>query len=172
MKRRRFTGLAAAFCYAPQGLKAQAELPTVTKTEAAARAQEWRQLRLLRGHFDGAPWNDTVDRWQGHKHRLMQAWAARLLSRQASADELLRTLGRPDSVLRPQDPAYASTAAAVHPDVEPAAATPGEHALARAGAQAAQPALWLYHWRGSHDQLVISVQAGHTRATGWLLAHE
>lgn len=168
MKRRRFTGLAAAFCYAPQGLKAQAELPTVTKTEAAARAQEWRQLRLLRGHFDGAPWNDTVDRWQGRKHRLMQAWAARLLSRQASADELLRTLGRPDSLLRPQDPAYAPTAAALRPDAMPAGAAIGP----QQGTRTPQPALWLYHWRGSHDQLVISVQGGRTRATGWLLAHE
>ena len=142
MKRRRFAGLAAAFCYAPEGLQAQAELPAVTTAEAAARAQEWRQLRLLRGHFDGAPWNESVDRWQGRKHQLMQAWAARLLSRQANESELRRALGSPDKLLRPQDPAYAATAAAVRPDAEPASAALRK----QSGARASLPALWVYQW--------------------------
>ena len=168
MKRRRFAGLAAAFCYAPEGLQAQAELPAVTTTEAAARAQEWRQLRLLRGHFDGSPWNDSIDRWQGRKHRLLQAWAARLLSLQANESELRRALGSPDKLLLPQDPAYVPTAAALRPNAEPAGAALSK----QPGAGASLPALWLYQWRGSHDQLVFSVQGGHVMATGWLHAHE
>ena len=163
MKRRRFAGLAAAFCYAPQGLKAQVELPAVATAEAADRAQEWRHLRTVRGHFEGGSWNEPVDRWQGRKHRLMQAWAARLLTRRASESELLRTLGQPDSLLRPADPAYASAAAALRADAEGAA---------QPAALASRPELWLYNWRGSHDQLVLGVQGGHLRATGWLHAHE
>ena len=112
----------------------------------------------MRGHFDGAPWNEAVDRWQGRKHQLMLALAASLVQRQASESELLQLLGHPDRLLRPRDPAYAQVASEMRPLPDDTGPAP--------------PALWLYRWRGSHDQLVLSVLGGRTHAASWLNAHE
>ena len=154
--------LGAAFCYAPWGLRAQVGLPPDAPLMTAAQAQEWRQLRLLKGHFEGGPWNEAIDRWQGRKHQLMLALAADLLSRSARTDEVLKKLGRPDAQLLPRHPAYKNAASQLT-SVSPAGPLTGT-----TGA----PTFWLYHWRGHHDQLVFSVSQGRVSATGWLHTFE
>lgn len=162
MKRRLFGSATGAFCSGLWGFRARAAPAAALPYQEAAWASQWRELRLLRGHFDGAPWNDAVDHWQGSKHRLMQQLASSLVSRSASATETLQALGPPDTVLRARDPAYAQVARELHSG---AASAP----LLRSSVKVE---FWLYRWRGQHDQLALTVQQGRVVAAGWLHAYE
>lgn len=44
-------------------------------------AAEFRKIRKIKGHFQGAEWNDHVDKWMGRKHKLMIELGVRLLRR-------------------------------------------------------------------------------------------
>ena len=121
---------------------------------AADLGAQWQALRPLRGHFDGAPWNADVDRWQGRKHVLMQALAAQALAERLAREILLQRMGAPDALWRPGD---------------------GEYAQATAQAQwqgAPRGELLVYHWRGTHDRLLFAVDGGRVVATAWLMTLE
>ena len=122
--------------------------------------EAWQALRQARGHFDGAPWRDDVDRWQGRKHVLMQTLAERLLQAQASAERVSQTLGQPDAELAPGQPAHVDAVARLAQRRRPDAL-----ALLPAPSDAG---LWLYRWRGAHDQLGLLFERGRVVATGWL----
>lgn len=127
----------------------------------ADAAQVFRALRGVRGRFDGGAWNDAVDRWQGTKHLAMQTLAAQMLQRRATAAQLRREMGAPDAVLAPGAADHARAREAVQ---WPEAMPPDDR---RAGAR-----LWLYRWRGSHDQLALALVQGRVVAVGWLHAWE
>lgn len=121
-------------------------------TEALSR--QWLAMRMQTGHFDGAAWNAEVDAWQGTKHRLMQQLAQRAARERWTAGQLKGWMGDADQVLRDGDP---------------------EHARVLAQAQwqgSAGGELWLYRWRGTHDQLVFALQVGQVVAVGWAAALE
>ena len=117
-------------------------------------AAQWRQLRPLHGHFDGAAWNADVDRWQGRKHVLMQALAAQAMREQLSREALTQRMGAPDALWRAGDAAHASAMEQARWQGTPR----GE--------------LMVYHWRGQHDRLLLAVDQGRVVATGWLMALE
>ena len=121
---------------------------------AASLPQQWQALRSLPGHFDGAAWNDAVDRWQGQKHRVMQQLAQQALSQRLSAERLNALMGAPDQTLAPDLPDRAGLLQQTRWQGTPT----GD--------------LWLYRWRGTHDQLVFALDAGQVVATGWLYALE
>lgn len=131
-----------------------AQTPSPASDVQAAR---WRALRSQRGHFHGAAWNDAVDRWQGEKHRLMQALAQRAREQRLDRAGLLALMGAPD--------AQWPSAAAAPPGALDGAAwqpqAPGPDAL-----------LLVYNWRAEHDRLLFALQAHRVVATAWLLAYE
>lgn len=123
-------------------------------------ARTFRDLRLVRGHFDGGRWRDDVDRWQGRKHVAMQNLADQMLRTRATSALLRDTLGEPDAVMAPGHSAHG-------------------RALAQAqwigvGADTAAPTrphnttLWLCRWRGAHDQLAFAIEHDRVVAAGWL----
>jgi hypothetical protein len=116
----------------------------------AEAANEFRTLRSVRGHFDGSAWNDDVDRWQGRKHVAMQRLAQQLLDAKANAAQVRRAMGEPDARLTPGGDAYQQAIAQAQ-----WRGTPGG-------------VLWLYRWRGTHDQLALAVEHDRVVATGWL----
>jgi len=134
---------------------ASAAAPGCAQTATAADlSAQWQALRQQRGHFDGAPWNADVDRWQGRKHVLMQTLAAQALAEQLPRETLLQRMGQPDALWRPGD---------------------GEYAQATTQAQwqgAPRGELLVYHWRGTHDRLLFAVDGGRVVATAWLMALE
>jgi hypothetical protein len=122
--------------------------------EMPALAQQWQALRMQSGHFDGAAWNASVDPWQGPKHQVMQQLAQQAQQGQWTAAVLTRWMGAADQVLLPTD---------------------ADHVRVWRQAQwQGLPAgpLWLYRWRGTHDQLVLALPAGRVAAVGWLYALE
>jgi hypothetical protein len=121
---------------------------------APALTRQWLALRPLQGRFDGAAWNDAVDRWQGAKHSLMQQLARYALQERLDADRLNALLGAPDQVL----PAGAAGQALVLQQAQWQGVPAGD--------------LWLYRWRGSHDQLVFALREGQVAAAGWWYAFE
>ena len=117
-------------------------------------AAEWAQLRQQRGYFDGSPWRQDLDAWQGRKHQLMQELAERLLHERPDGAGVRRLMGEPDRQVAP------GTA---------------EHAdwLRRTEWRGAPVgALWSYHWRGEHDQLLVALAGERVVAVGWLYAWE
>lgn len=123
-------------------------------------ARTFRALRATRGHFDGARWSDDVDRWQGRKHLAMQALASQMLLAHAPAKLLRQSMGAPDGVLDPGQAAHTRAieqAQWLKAADSPAAPLKGNPAR-----------LWLYRWRGSHDQLVLALDHGRVVAAGWL----
>jgi hypothetical protein len=134
-------------------------LPAVACAQGAtvdAQALQWRALRMQQGHFDGARWNDEVDRWQGRKHQLMQALAQRAREQSATQAALVRWMGQPDARWKPGQ---------------------AEHGTALQSAQwqgrpPLQSDLWVYNWRARHDRLVFALDGGRVVATGWLFTLE
>jgi hypothetical protein len=125
-------------------------------------ARTFRALRVVRGHFDGGRWRDDVDRWQGRKHVAMQNLADQMLRTRATSALLRDALGEPDAVMPPGQPAHGRALAQAQwlgtgTDADAAAATRPHNA-----------ALWLYRWRGAHDQLAFAVEHDHVVAAGWL----
>lgn len=119
-----------------------------------AQAVEWAQLRQQRGHFDGAPWNQDLDAWQGRKHRLMEALAERLLAQRPDRAGVLALMGEPDRRAGAPGEEYADWLRRTEWRGEP-------------GTQ-----LWSYHWRGHHDQLLVAFDGARVSAVGWLYAWE
>jgi hypothetical protein len=147
LKQRRALTAAAVFVWSSAGC-AQAQ-------PDADLAAQWQALRSLRGHFDGAAWHVDVDRWQGRKHVLMQALAARALDERLARDALTRRMGAPDAVWLAGQPAHASAL---------------EQAQWRGGPPGNE--LLVYDWRGQHDRLLFALHDGHVVATGWLMVQE
>ena len=122
-------------------------------------AQAFRALRRVRGHFDGGRWNDDVDRWQGRKHVAMQGLAEQMLRAHAPATQLRQAMGEPDERLQPGQAAHARA-------VEQAqwlTSSDSEAPIKRNTAT-----LWLYRWRGRHDQLAFALEHERVIAAGWL----
>lgn len=120
----------------------------------AALSRQWQALRMQNGHFDGAAWNAEIDAWQGTKHRLMQQLAQRAGHERWTAGQLKGWMGEADRVL--------------HAGEE-------DHVRVLAQAQwqgSAGGELWLYHWRGAHDQLAFALRDGRVVAVGWVAALE
>lgn len=125
-----------------------------TPANVEAAAQQWRELRRKRGHFDGAAWNDEVDRWQGRKHQAMQLLAQHARASAIAEAELLRLMGPPD--------ARWAAGQATHTDALPRVQWQ-EDAATPTGAT-----LLMYNWRAERDRLVFALQQGRVIATGWL----
>ncbi len=146
------------------GVRCAVLATTLVLTPAAAadtsRAAEWQHLRSTPGHFDGAAWNDDVDRWDGAKHRLMREMADEVVARRATAREAKALWGAPNARLRPGTPAHRQSLETMsQPCAVGVRAGPGD-------------ALWIYAWRGRHDQLALVLRHGRVVGCGWLLAGE
>ena len=128
-------------------------------------AAQWRRLRALKGHFDGAPWSDEVDRWGGAKHQTLMRIAQLLVSRRAALADVEATLGRPDAVVRQGAPDHDRMLAAMSRPSTPEGSCPQVDS-----AEAAD--FWLYRWRGQHDQVALVLRQGRVVGCGWLLDWE
>jgi hypothetical protein len=134
---------------------ASADYASATPAKSDIQMQQtFAQLRTFRGHFEGGPWNDTVDKWQGAKHVAMQQLAQSVLRAKAAPEKAEELLGSPDKVLTQAQFAQLS-----------------EYAPVRWQGVAGGVA-WLYRWRGEHDQLAVSFDEGRVVAVGWLYALE
>ncbi|KNZ30654.1 MAG: hypothetical protein AD742_21560 [Methylibium sp. NZG] len=132
-------------------------------------ARTYRSLRAVRGHFDGGPWFDDVDRWQGRKHLAMQSLAGRLHRERTTAAAVRDAMGAPDAVLRHGQPARLRALEQVQwlPPAEADSANTA-HAAHAAPAVSADTLLWLYQWRGQRDQLLLALVGDRVMAAGWL----
>jgi hypothetical protein len=117
-------------------------------------ALQWRLLRVQKGHFDGAAWNDDVDLWQGRKHQLMQALAQRARDQAVPEATLLQWMGPPDAEFKSGQPAYADAVQRIQWQGTP------------------RGDLLVYNWRARHDRLLLAVHLGRVVASGWLLTLE
>lgn len=117
-------------------------------------AAEWAQLRQQRGHFDGSPWRQDLDAWQGRKHQVLQELAERLLSERPDETGARALMGEPDRQVAPGTAEHADWLHRTEWRGEPGGL------------------LWSYHWRGEHDQLLVAFAGERVVAVGWLYAWE
>ncbi len=117
-------------------------------------AAEFREIRKVKGHFDGGKWNDDVDKWMGRKHRLMIELGTRLAK--SPENDVLKLLGQPDQRVRKGDELFKRLTD--EPGPGPPAAEANE--------------LLVYYWRGTHDLLFFSSVNGRIVHSGWWYAGE
>jgi hypothetical protein len=127
--------------------------PATAEADTALSA-EWMQLRQQQGHFAGGSWRQELDAWQGRKHQLLQELAARLLRERPDEAEVRALMGEPDQRVEPGTAEHADWLRRTEWRGEPAGP------------------LWSYHWRGNHDQLLVSFDGARVGAVGWLYAWE
>lgn len=122
----------------------------------AALAAEFQDLRAVRGRFDGADWNDDVDKWMGRKHQLMIQLGSQLGGGEYDAPQVIQWLGPPDQTAGPGDEAYELVS--------------NLHEFTRPDADSYE--FLIYHWRGEHDFLYFTIQGGNVIGSGWWYAYE
>lgn len=119
-------------------------------------AAEFRELRKIKGHFNGGGWNDDVDKWMGRKHRLMIELGNRLANNKSPENDVLKLLGQPDQIARKGDELFKRL-------------TEGPGACPSAGETDELP---VYYWRGTHDLLFFCSVNGRIVHSGWWYAGE
>ena len=60
------------------------------------KALEYQALRTTPGYFQGAMWNDKIDKWGGRKHTLMQDFEDIFAKNKYPVTMLIGLLGEPD----------------------------------------------------------------------------
>ncbi|MES2818216.1 MAG: hypothetical protein V4812_04435 [Pseudomonadota bacterium] len=121
---------------------------------SAVASQAFHALRSTAGHFAGGVWNEDVDRWNGKKHRAMEALLEQVRQGDYQSSQLIGLMGQPDRIWPESSGQYSQM-------------------LQQTQWQGvAQGELWAYHWRGEHDQLLFALQQGRVTASGWLLSGE
>lgn len=110
---------------------------TVCATPAATiLSKQWAQLRKLPGHFDGAPWQDRVDKYGGEKYCVLEAMRRQAVQSKPERAQFEQMFGAADPITREELPC-----------------------------NSAAPHFTWYSWRGRHDGLLLEWQAnkvGHT----------
>jgi hypothetical protein len=119
-------------------------------------AQEFKSLRAIEGHFSGGAWNDDVDEWMGRKHQLMIELGERLGGGTYSRSQVVDLLGAPDAAAREGDALYDLIR------------DRGEFERPAGGAYE----FLVYHWRGEHDFLYVTVREETILGAGWWYAGE
>ena len=119
-------------------------------------ADEFKNLRVVKGHFDGGEWNDDVDQWMGRKHQLMIQLGERLGTGEYNQSQVIQALSQPDVIARETDDLYKL----VSDSAEFTGPITGFYELL------------IYYWRGEHDFLYFTVQNGRITTSGWWYAGE
>lgn len=133
-----------------------AAVVTVTQDPLRELADAFKDLRAIRGQFEGGTWNDDVDRWMGKKHALMVELGDRLGGGAYSRSQVVDLLGAPDAIAREQDALY-------------------DQIRGRAefeGPSDRGDEFLVYYWRGEHDFLSFTAQGERVLGAGWSYAGE
>ena len=131
-------------------------VPTATKDPIHRRAVELQDLRAIEGHFGGGAWNDDVDRWMGRKHALMIELGDHLGTGTYTRTQAVDLLGTPDAIAREGDALYNQIQ------------DRGEFERPAGGGYE----FLVYHWRGEHDFLYLTVREEAILGAGWWYAGE
>lgn len=128
-------------------------LTELTLEEAGLK---FRELRKVKGHFNGGTWNPIVDKWMGRKHELMIHIAGSIKKKSTSESELESLLGGPDNRLASGD--FFLRLIKTLPDYQRFLRD--------------KCAVLVYQWRGNHDVLFFVSQAGSIVEMAWWYAGE
>ena len=133
-----------------------APTPTPIQGPIREQANEFKRLRTIEGHLGGGVWNDDVDQWMGRKHRLMIELGEQLGTGAYSRTQAVDLLGAPDAIARAGDALYDQI---------------------RDRGEFERPvgdgyAFLVYHWRGEHDFLYLTVREEAILGVGWWYAGE
>ena len=119
-------------------------------------AAEFRELRQVRGHFQGGEWCRDVDAWGGRKHRAMEALRQALGQPGTPLARVLSLMGTPEVRMG-----------------EPGPSLPESEALLwRLAAPVSGEELLIYEWRGRHDFLYFWIRDGQVSRCDWWMALE
>jgi len=119
-------------------------------------AAQFRDIRKLKGHFDGGTWNDDVDHWKGRKHRLMMELGIRLAKGKYDKSDIIRLLQPPDQIARSGDDLFKWITE-----------LPGNNTITVAPVE-----YLVYYWRGTHDFLYFTCRNDAIVHSGWWYAYE
>jgi hypothetical protein len=119
-------------------------------------SEEFKNLRDVKGQFDGSPWNDEVDRWMGRKHRLMLELEERIRRGNLDKAQVIQWMGLPDQTISPDDILFQ----------ELLGSTPAP------GKENGTVELLIYYWRSNHDFLYLVCENDQVTHSGWFYAGE
>ena len=127
----------------------------LTMVSIEGLAAEFKNLRAIKGHFDGGDWNDDVDKWMGHKHQVMIELGLHLGTGEYDNTKVIRLLGSPDLIAREGDDLFRWVS-----DLPEFEELTGSYELL------------IYTWRGTHDFLYFVSQDEVVVGSGWWYAGE
>jgi len=119
-------------------------------------ASEFRDLRAIRGQYDGGTWDNDVDRWMGRKHKLMLQLSSLIAEGEYSKSEIIQLLNPPDHIAQKGDHFY-DQIAALRDDND--LVSPSDEYL-------------IYFWRGTHDFLFFTCKNRMIVRADWWYAGE
>ena len=152
-----YTIMAVALFFAGVGVCGDTvEEDPFTKIPFPELVTAFRELRTIKGHFDGGPWRNEVDRWMGRKHKVMIALRQRIEARGFGRQQLVEQLGAPDRILDENDPMFHTCARDFN------------HSQKNHG----PVEILVYHWRGGHDFLYFVTVDEMLVDSGWWHAGE
>jgi len=128
--------------------------------DIARLAREFRELRLVGGHFSGGAWNDDTDRWGGKLHKVMTQLGELLGNPRYRKADICTLMGKPDKLVAKDGSEeslghYASIGSPYTPSQRDAKE---EHLV--------------YRWRGYHDYLYFVSYDSVIREAKWYFALE
>lgn len=125
-------------------------------------SEQFRNLRAIKGHFEGGAWNKKVDSWHSEKHLALMQLAAYAEVEQLSQTELETLLGKADKMGEKKNFPSSFWEQIEWINVEDVNASDFfENQL-----------VMVYHLRGQHDQCVFYFLKGRVKGYGWLFAYE
>lgn len=138
----------------PIAVEVTADQAPLFSTTLTNNGMAFRELRPIKGQFEGGGWVEEVDAWNGRKHQLMQDIADELNRARHSEADIIQLLGEPDQTIQKGEELYST----LYP--EPSQTT---------GVSAQ---ILIYHWRGNHDYLFLISEDDVVTQIDWWYAGE
>ncbi len=114
-------------------------------------SEEYKNLRMLKGQFEGGKWDDEIDSWMGRKHQLMLELESRLSKEVHTQEQIIRLLGTPDLTVSQGDHLFDELI--------------GSSPLA--GKEVGEFVILIYFWRGVHDFVYFVCDERQVIYSGW-----
>jgi hypothetical protein len=131
-----------------------------TQATLSTLAEQWKEIRPLKGHWQDEEYNKDIDGFNGKKHLLMKEMHE--LLKGSSTAVIMSALGTPDEVSETLEMNQG-------PLLMPGPLVPSDIHVQTGPMLTSGPVYLIYYWRGKHDYLWFKIESSTGQAvdSGW-----